>query len=185
MVPRKTLCIALTIWCAWWDLNPYALANTSTSSSPVCLFQHTRINHLLCLLFKVVSHKATYQKHRHGVRVSPVGGSLVRIHVYDFGVLGESRTRKNVGLNHARLPIAPREHKRATICFRTTRCSMGQPLILFRSWRIESLGLKSRRTLSNIDSGWKGGTWTHDISLNRRALWPTELPTNIFQGGCR
>lgn len=94
---------------------------------------HARINHLLCLLFKVVSHKATYQKHRHGVRVSPVGGSLVRIHVYDFGVLGESRTRNIVVLSHARLPIAPREHKRATICFRTTRCSMGQPLIFLRS----------------------------------------------------
>lgn len=149
MVPRKTLCIALTIWCAWWDLNPYALTNTSTSSSPVCLFQHTRINHLLCLLFKVVSHKATYQKHRHGVRVSPVGGSLVRIHVYDFGVLGESRTRNIVVLSHARLPIAPREHKRATICFRTTRCSKAS--LLFSSQLTKSRASCVDRSLLELD----------------------------------
>ena len=61
------------------------------------------------------------------------------------GVPGGSRTRNIMVLNHACLPIAPREHKRATICFRTTRRSMGQPIILVRSGRIESLGLKSRR----------------------------------------
>ena len=33
----------LSFWCERWDLNPHVHSNTSTSSLPVCRFQHARI----------------------------------------------------------------------------------------------------------------------------------------------
>ena len=34
--------VSLLFWCERWDLNPHDLTDTSTSSLPVCRFQHAR-----------------------------------------------------------------------------------------------------------------------------------------------
>ena len=41
--------------------------------------------------------------------------------------------------------------------------------------RKHGLGLKSRRTPQNFDSGREGGTRTHGQQFIRLPLWPTEL----------
>lgn len=51
--PCATMCtyenVALAVfyfWCERWDLNPHDLTDTSTSSLPVCRFQHARERNL-------------------------------------------------------------------------------------------------------------------------------------------
>ena len=39
---RKTTPMGWFFWCERWDLNPHDLTDTSTSSLPVCRFQHAR-----------------------------------------------------------------------------------------------------------------------------------------------
>ena len=41
-------------WCGKWDLNPHANTDTSTSSLPVCRFQHPRKS--ACLLYQIILH---------------------------------------------------------------------------------------------------------------------------------
>ena len=38
--------IGVQLWCERWDLNPHDLTDTSTSSLPVCRFQHARERNL-------------------------------------------------------------------------------------------------------------------------------------------
>ena len=38
--------MSLFCWCERWDLNPHDLTDTSTSSLPVCRFQHARERNL-------------------------------------------------------------------------------------------------------------------------------------------
>ena len=38
--------VSLLFWCERWDLNPHDLTDTSTSSLPVCRFQHARERNL-------------------------------------------------------------------------------------------------------------------------------------------
>ena len=36
--------VSLLFWCERWDLNPHVYSDTSTSSLPVCRFQHARLS---------------------------------------------------------------------------------------------------------------------------------------------
>ena len=46
--------VVVFFWCERWDLNPHDLTDTSTSSLPVCRFQHPRKS--ACLLYQIILH---------------------------------------------------------------------------------------------------------------------------------